>query len=161
MYDDGNRRELADGVGARQQAVARRHGPVPESLCLRPQHQVREIDVPRVRRNVWALRHVADVAQVALVDDFPVVGLGDAVHLHRRAFVDEVEQRRKGAAQRYAPATAVADVEDALLFLLQRVRVEELRVAPIERVTRRRLQVAFAKSRAVPVAQWLHRAARR
>ena len=68
-------------------------------FALRAQHQVREVDVPRMRRNVRALRHVAEVAQVALVDDLPVVGLGDAVDLHRLALVDEVEQRRERAAQ--------------------------------------------------------------
>ena len=51
---------------------------------LGAQHQVREVDVPRMRRHVRALGHVAHVAQVALVDDLPVVLLGDAVDLARR-----------------------------------------------------------------------------
>src|SRR4029450_1504020 len=97
-------------------------------------HEVREVDVPRVRRNVRALRHVADVAQVALVDDLAEVRLGDGVAFHRGAFVDEVEHRRECLAEAYATAAAMADVEHALELLLERGGVIELRVPPVERV---------------------------
>ena len=97
-----------------------------------------------MRRHVGALRHVADVAQVALVDHLPVVGLRHAVHLHRLALVDEVEQRRERVAQADAAAAAVADVEDALGLLEERRLVVVLGAAPVDRVARRGLQVAFA-----------------
>jgi hypothetical protein len=89
----GNRGQLAVSVGRGQCFVAElRRRAFLELDRLGAQHQVREIEVPGVRRHVRALRHVADVAQVALVDDLPVVLLVDAVHFHRRALVDEVEQ---------------------------------------------------------------------
>jgi hypothetical protein len=147
LHDDGDRRQPADGVGARQQPIARRQRLVAEPLRLRAQHQVGEVDVPWMRRNVRAFRHVADVAQVALVDHFPVVGLRDAVDFHRLAVVDEIEQRRKRATQRDAPPAPMADVEDALLLGLQRILVVELGVVPVERVPGRRLQVAFVDAR--------------
>ena len=118
--------------------------PVAEVDGLRAEHQMREIDVPRMRRNVRALRHVADVAEVALVDDLRVVVLRDAVDFQRRRRVDEIEQRRERLAQAHAPAAAVADVEDALHLLLERLRVVERRVAPRDGMPCRCLEVAFA-----------------
>src|SRR5574341_549245 len=134
-----DRGELAHRVGRREQAVAKLDSFF-ELDRLRAQHDVREVDVPRVRRNVRALRHVAQVAQVALVDDLRVVALGDTVDLHRRRRVDEVEQRRERRAQADAAAAAVADVEDALELLLGLRRVPELRVLPGERVPGRSLE---------------------
>src|SRR5262249_36777411 len=55
-----------------------------------------------------------------------------------------VEQGREGVAQAEAAATAVTDVEDALEFLLERRLVDELRLAPIERMARGSLQAPFA-----------------
>src|SRR5512140_2577186 len=97
---------------------------------------MREIDVPGMRRNVRALRHVADVAKVALVDDLPVVVLGDAIDFHRRAVVDEVEKRGEGVAQAHAPPAAMTDVEDAVQLGVERPVLVELRIAPVARMTR-------------------------
>jgi hypothetical protein len=84
-----------------------------------PQHQVRKVHVPRVRRHIGALGHVAKVAEITLVYDLPVVLALDPVELARLAFIDEIEQRGKGGAQTYAAATTVADVEDAMQFAIQ------------------------------------------
>ena len=78
-----------------------------------------------MRRHIRTLGLVAQVAQVALVDDLGVVGLGHAVDFHGRRFVDQIEQRREGLAQADAAAAAVADVEDALEFALERILVPE------------------------------------
>jgi hypothetical protein len=95
-------------------------------------------------RNVRALRHVAEIAQVALLDDLRVVGLRHAVDFHRLAVVDEVEERGERLAQAHATAAAVADVEHPLHFLLDRRLVVELRTRPVERMARGREEVAFA-----------------
>jgi hypothetical protein len=110
----GNRGQGADQFGGGQQLVAEFHlaGLVLDRLGA--QHGVREIQVPLVRRHVGALGHVADVAQVALVDDLPEFFLGHAGGLKVARLVDQVEQQRERIAQRDAAATAVADVEDAL-----------------------------------------------
>ena len=73
LHDDGNRRELAVAVGGGEHAVAHRvaHLPLGELVRLRAQHQVREVHVPRMRRNVRTLHHVAHVAEVALVRPRP------------------------------------------------------------------------------------------
>src|SRR5437868_10796314 len=97
-----------------------------------------------MRRNVGTLRHVAEVAEIALVDDLPVVRLRYAVDLHRLRVVDEVEQRGKGGAQADAAAAAVADVEDALELSLRLELIPELGRLPAERVARRRLERAFS-----------------
>ncbi len=164
LHDDRNRRETADAVGAGQQPVAEFRSPLPEFDRLRAKHQVGKIEVPRVRRHVRALRHVADVAQVALVDDLRVVLLGHAVHFHRLGTVDEVEQRRERLAQADAPPAAVTDVEDALQFLLERRFVVESGIAPVERVPGGCLQVAFALGHWIVQVPWIcerSRAARR
>src|SRR5260221_8540449 len=97
-----------------------------------------------MRRHVGALGHVAEVAEVALVDDLPVVLLRHAVDLHRLRVVDEVEQRWKGGAQADAAAAAVADVEDAPELGLRLEPVPELGRLPGQRVPGRRLERAFS-----------------
>ncbi len=84
-----------------------------EMHSLRAQHRVRKVDVPWMRWNVRTLAHVAHVAQVALIDDVFVFFLRDTVEFARRAVVDQIEQRRKRAAQADATPAAVTDVEDA------------------------------------------------
>jgi hypothetical protein len=108
---------------------------------------MRKIQVPFVRRHVGTFGHVAEVAQVAVLDDLPVVLLLDAVHFQGRRFVDQVEQRREGLAQADAATAAVADVEDALHLVVERSLVVEGRVVPVEGVAGRRFEVAFAGRR--------------
>jgi hypothetical protein len=86
---------------------------VPGLDGLGAQHQVREVDVPLVRRHVRALRPVAHVAQVAVVHHLRILALVDAGKLAVAGGVDEVEQRREGLAQAESAPAPVADVEDA------------------------------------------------
>ncbi len=72
LHHHRNRGELAHGVGAGEQLVAKPGLALLELDRLGAQHQVREIHVPGMRRHVRTLGHVAHVAQVALVDDLPV-----------------------------------------------------------------------------------------
>jgi hypothetical protein len=67
-----------------------------------------------------------------VIDDVPEDFLVDSVHLTGRGLIDRIEQRRKRVAQAEATATAVADVEHALEFLLERGFVIERRIAPID-----------------------------
>ena len=88
---------------------------LPELHRLGAQHEVREVDVPGMRRHVRTLGHVAHVAQVALVDDLARnPSSSTASSFQRRALVDQIEQRRKRGAQVEAAPAAVADVVDAL-----------------------------------------------
>ena len=65
--------------------------------------------------NIRALGQVAEVAEIALVDNFPVICfLVDAVDLKCLGFVDQVEQGRESITQADTAATAVANVEDTL-----------------------------------------------
>ena len=111
---------------------------------LGAQHQVREVQVPGVRRRVRTLGHVAQVAQVALVDHLPVVVLLDAVHLAVVGGIDQVEQVREALAQAHAAAAAVADVEHPLHLLEGRGLVVEVGAFPVDRVPGRGFEVAFA-----------------
>src|SRR5207253_7991614 len=65
-----------------------------------------------------------------------------AVDFHRRRVVDEIEQRGECVAQADAAPAAVADVENALEFLLEHARVVERGVAPGERMAGRCVQPA-------------------
>jgi hypothetical protein len=115
-----------------------------ELVDLGAQHQVREIEVPFVRRHIGTFGHVAEVAQIAVVDHLPVIGFGDAIDFHRRGFIDQIEQCGKRLAQADAAAATVADVEHPLHFLEQRRLVEEIGIAPIQRVARGGFETAFA-----------------
>ena len=146
LHHHRDRGELADGARAGQDPRRQRRAVTLERHRLGAQHQVREIHVPRVRRRVRALGLVAQVAQVALLGDLRVVGLVDAVDLHGRRRVDQVEQGGEGVAQADAAAAAVADVEHAFQFGIQRLLVHELGVGPVQRMPPGRVQVAFARA---------------
>ena len=94
-------------------------------------------------RHIGALRHVADVAQIALVDDLPVIVAIDAVDFHGLALVDKIEERRKGIAQAHASTAAVADVEHPFHFVECCIAVEERGVAPVDRVAGGRFERSF------------------
>jgi hypothetical protein len=74
---------------------------------------MREVHVPLVWRYVGALGHVTQIAQIALLDHFVVVCLGDAVHLHGVTLIDKIKQGREGVTEADASATAMADIVDA------------------------------------------------
>jgi len=111
---------------------------------LVPQHQVRKIEVPLVRRHIGAFGHVAEVAQVTVIDDLPVILFSDVIDFHRLGGIDQVEQGWEGLAQADTATTAVANVENTLHFLVERLLAVELRVLPVERMTRRGVEIAFA-----------------
>jgi hypothetical protein len=95
VHDDRDRRELAVTIGGGELRVAEPGWrAVLELPCLGTHHQVREVDVPRMRRNVWTLHHVAHVAEVALVDHLLESLATNLLELARRRCVDEVEERR-------------------------------------------------------------------
>jgi sugar phosphate isomerase/epimerase len=136
--------EAAVHVGGSQEFLARLDLALAELDRLGAQHQVREVQVPLVRRHVGALGHVAQVAQVALVDHAPVGLLLDAVHLAILGGVHQVEEVGEALAQADAAAAAVADVEDALHLLQGRGLVVELGVLPVDGVAGGGFEVAFA-----------------
>src|SRR5690606_3738352 len=124
-----------------------------QALEFRSQHQVRKVDVPLVRRHVRTFRHVAHVAQVAVVDDLPVRLARYRIDLARVGLVDRVEQRRERVAQAEAAPAAMADIEDPLHLGIERLVVGELRRAPCERIAHRRVQAAFAD--ALAACSWI------
>src|SRR5262245_34206725 len=97
-----------------------------------------------MRRHIGTLGHEAHVTEVTVVDHVPVDLLVDAIELQRLRRIDRVEQGREGIAQREATAAAVADVEDAFEFFLERGFVGERGRAPVERMTRGSLEAPFA-----------------
>ena len=77
LCDHGNTGQRTDSVGLAEDFVASRCALLLKARCFGTQHQMRKIDVPLVRRHVGALRHVAHVAQIAVINDIPVdFGLG-------------------------------------------------------------------------------------
>ena len=112
---------------SRQQLVANAQPRVrPRFLPPWRAASVRKVHVPGVRRHVRTLRHEAHVAQVAVIDDLPVVFFVHTVELAGLGLVDQVEERRKRVAEIEAAAAAVADVEDPLEFLVECALVVEL-----------------------------------
>ena len=95
-------------------------------------------------RHVRALGHITDIAQVALVDDFPIILFVDTVYFAILGFVDQVKQRRERAAQVHAAPTAMTHVKDALHLRVQLVFVVEIRIGPVQGMPGGRLEIAFA-----------------
>ena len=58
---------------------------------LGAQHKVRKINVPLMRRYVRALGHETQIAQIAVVNDLPVVFLLDAIDFQGGRFVHQIE----------------------------------------------------------------------
>lgn len=143
LRDDRNAREMAERVGVRQHLVAQRRFAALIARGLAAQHQVREVDVPRVRRHVRTFRHVAEIAQVALVDDLAERRLRHFVDGARRRVVDEIEQRGECAAQRHAAPAPGADVEHARHFRIDRGLVIECFGLPVERMPGRGFEATF------------------
>ena len=75
------------------------------------QHQVRKVDVPGMRRHIRAFGHVTHVAEITLVDHFPIRLLIYAIEFAGLRPIDQIEQGRKGIAQIEAAAAAMADIE--------------------------------------------------
>ncbi len=93
LNNNRNAGELAVAIGRGEGRVAKLCGcALAELNGFAAQHQVREIQIPGVRGHIRALGQVADVAQVALVDDLPVVLAVDSVDLAGLALVDQVEE---------------------------------------------------------------------
>jgi hypothetical protein len=58
--------------------------------------------------NIGALGHVADVAQITLVNDRLVIGFGYLLDFTVFGGVDQIKEGREGAAQAQATTAAVA-----------------------------------------------------
>src|SRR5262249_38068364 len=70
--------------------------------------------------------------------------LRHAVDLAARAVVDQVEQAREGIAEIEAAPAAVADFEDPLHLLLERLLIPEPRALPVQGETGWGFEAAFA-----------------
>ena len=81
--DDRQAAHLALDLGVADQLVAEFALAFLELDGLGPQHHVRKIQVPFMRWHVGALGLVAEVAHEALVNDLPVIFLGNPVDFKR------------------------------------------------------------------------------
>ena len=131
-------------IGRCQQLLGRTDPPGAEFDRLGTQHQVRKIQLPGVRRHIRALHHIAQVAEIALVDNIPVSLFLDAVYLTILGRIDQVEQGGKALAQADTAPASVADVEHPLHLGETSVLIVELRVLPVQRMAGGRFEVAFA-----------------
>jgi hypothetical protein len=144
LHHDRNRRQLPQPVGAGKHAIAKVGFALAEFDGFGAQHHVRKIHVPGVRWNVRTLGHVADVAEITLIDDLAEVFPCHAVDLAALALVDQIEQGRKCIAKTYAAPASVTDIEDAFQLRIRRGLVEESRIAPVEGMAGRRFEATFA-----------------
>ena len=141
--DDRDASKLAVHIGAGQELLFRGDMPVLVLDGLGAQHEVRKVHLPRVRWRVRALGHVAQVAQITLVDDAPVGFLPDAVHFTVGGGVHQVEERGEALAQAHAAPAAVADVEHTFHLRQRLALVVEVGILPIDRVAGGGFEIAF------------------
>ena len=105
---------------------------------------MRKVEVPLVRRHVGTFRLIAEITQIALVDDVQVRLLGDTVQLAILGGINGIEQDGKRLTQRETAPTAVTDVINALQLPKERGLVVEVIGTPGHRMPSGRLETAFA-----------------
>ena len=130
-------------IGRGQQFLAQANRALAELDGLGAQHGVREIQIEVMRRHIRTLGHVAQVAEVALIDYAGVVFLVHAIDLAGLALVHQVKQCGKRAAQADAAATTVANVEDARHLVNGQILVVIVRRLPGYGMASGRRQIAF------------------
>ena len=104
-----------------------------KSLCAK--HEMRKVHIPFMRWNVWAFCHVTKIAEIAMIDYFPVVRFLHPIDFQRWGFVDQVEKSREGLAQANAAATTMTDVIDPPHFGQKFLFVDKFRVPPVDRMS--------------------------
>ena len=95
LNDHWNASKLALHIGRREKSLTRADFAFPEFHGLRAQDQVRKIHVPRMRRRVRTYRHVADVAQVVLINHFHEISFGNAINFQRVRLINQIKLRWK------------------------------------------------------------------
>ena len=108
------------------------------------QHEVREIKVEFVRRDIGAFRHEAEITQGARIHDALETCAINCVELFRRRAVNQIKQARKTVAEIKTPTAAMADIKDAAHLFIQQRRIGEIWVVPVNDVTGWRFEAAFA-----------------
>jgi len=103
-----------------------------------------EIDVPFMGRNVGAFGQITEIAEIALVDNFSIVGYGDAVHFHGLALVHQIEQGRERIAKTDAATAAMANVINSLEFVVKISLIPEFGIVLVQRVSGRCFQSTFS-----------------
>ena len=144
LSDDRDAGEFADPICLAQNLVSNRDAFTFETCGFRAQHQMRKIDIPLVWRHIWAFRHVAHVAQVAMINDVPIDRLRNCVQFHALRLVNRIEQCWKRIAQVEAAATAVTNIEHALEFIEEFGLVVKLVALPVERMASGSLKTPLA-----------------
>ena len=142
--DARNPCRIAYKVGTGEQLVSCRRAffREPDSFC--PEHQVRKINIPLMRRHIRALGHVAQITEIALVHNFPVILFSNAIDLHGVGFVNQIEQRRKTVTKRDTTPAPMAQIKDPLHLRHQLAFIIEVGALPIDRMANRRPQAAFS-----------------
>ena len=110
---------------------------------LRPQHEMGEVEVEFMGRQVGAFGLRAEIAEIALVHDLAVVLLRHAVHFHGLGLIHEIEEHGEGLAEADATAAGVADVKNPLKLLVQGLFVPEFWGLPVVRFALCFFEIAF------------------
>jgi hypothetical protein len=93
---------------------------------------VGKIDIPLMGWSVWALGHVTEVAEIAVIYYLPVVLFRYTVHFHGIRFVNQVKQGRKTLAQADTASAAVTEIEYTFKLLEQALLAGVVRAFPID-----------------------------
>ncbi len=141
--NDGNSCQPGHGIRGGQDLVADPGAMILEMHRLGLKHQVGEIQVPLVGRHIGAFGQEAQITQVTVIHDFPVIFLVHTIDFHGVGFVHQVKQGGKGMTEADAAAAPVTDIEHTFHFRQQFFFVIELRVFPVQGMPGRRLQAAF------------------
>ena len=105
---------------------------------------MRKVYIPFMRWNVRAFCHVTQIAEIAMIDYFPVVRFLHPINIQRWRFVDQIEKSREGLTQANAAAATMTDVVDPPQFSKKFFLVDKFRVPPVDRMSSGGLDTALA-----------------
>jgi hypothetical protein len=104
-----------------------------------------EIEIEFMGRDIGTFCHEAHVAQGAGIHDGLEIGALNRVELTAFGLIDHIEEFGEGIAQIEAATAAVTDIEDAAQFRVELLFIEEIRLAPFDRVACRGIQAALSR----------------
>ena len=87
---------------------------------------MREVHIPFVRRHIGTFGQIAEIAQIALIDNFRIVSNIDTINFQGVAFVNQIKQHGERITQAYTAPAAMTDIIDALKLLIQILLVVKL-----------------------------------
>ena len=125
-------RQIANSIGAAQDAIASFYITIFEFEGLGAQHQMREVHIPFMRWRIRTFGHVTQIAHIAVIHHLHVIRFFYAIHFHGGRLIYQVEHGRKRFTQAHATTASVADIKYPLHLIKQLFLIGKVGIKPIQ-----------------------------